>query len=187
MARGVSKDFIDLLFDDALSARRRIIVSAIVLAVLAALGTVMWLPWGLAVHVAAAGVGFGVGWLVAAKRVDTYEASLRSHWNEWMRLAPACDTVADVGRKVAGRRIANRAYTVAAILTLLWVAELIALALYFMDTSSVLLSAVVIGANGAVVGALLGHQIRLMTWTRTFARSLAEMMQDGELAVWGSR
>lgn len=187
MARGVSKDFIDLLFDDALSARGRIIVSAIVLAVLAALGTIMWLPWGLGVHIAATGLGFGLGWLLAAKRVDVHEASLRSHWNEWMRLAPACDTVADVGHKVAGQRIANRAYAIAAILTLLWVAELIALALYFTDTASAVLSAIVISANGLVAGALLGHQIRLMTWTRTFARSLAEMMRDGELAVWGSR
>lgn len=187
MARGVSKDFIDLLFDDALSARGRIIVSGILVGVLAVLAALIWWPIGLGAHVVATGVGLGVGWLVAARKANGYEVSLRDKWNDWMRLAPACDTVADVGRKVAGRRIANRAFAIAGILTVLWVAELSVVALYFADTANLALRATVIGANGAFAGLLLGHQLRLMTWTRTFARSLAEMMQDGELAVWGSR
>ena len=187
MARGVSKDFIDLLFDDASSARGRIIVSSILLGILAVAGTMVWLPWGLGVHLAAAGIGIGIGWAIAASKVGGYEASLRDDWNDWMRLAPACDTVADVGRKIAGRRIANRAYAIAGILTFLWVAELSVLALWFADTESAVFSSIVVAANGAFAGALLGHQLRLMTWTRTFARSLAEMMRDGELAVWGSR
>ncbi|MGB1586200.1 MAG: hypothetical protein ACPHID_04050 [Thermoplasmatota archaeon] len=187
MARGVSKDFINLLFDDALSARGRIIVGAVLLVILTALAALLWMPWGIAGHLVAAGAGLGLGWAVAAGKVGRYEHSLRDQWNDWMRLAPACDTVADVGRKVAGRRIANRAYVIAGVLTVLWVSELLLVALWFNDTSSLWLSASVIAANGLFAGALLGHQMRLMTWTKTFANSLAEMMRDGEIGVWGSQ
>lgn len=185
MARGVSKDFINLLFDDALSARGRLIVGAVVLVLLAGLAALLWWPLGIAAHLVAATAGVGLGWFIAAGKVGRYEHSLRDQWNDWMRLAPACDTVADVGRKVAGRRIANRAYTIAAVLTVLWVAELILVALWFNDTTNTLLSAGVIAANGVFAGLLLGHQLRLMTWTKAFANSLAEMMRDGEIGVWG--
>ncbi len=186
MARGVSKDFINLLFDDANSSRSRVIVSAVILAVLTGLAAYLWLPWGLAVHGGAVLVGLGMGWLIGNGAVGRFEGSIRGEWNKWMQLSPACDTVSEVGRKVKGRRAANRAYVIAAVLTLLWAAELLMVAFAF-DGQTGWPIAVAIGANGVFAGALLGHQLRLMTWTKGFATSLAEMVRDGELGVWGVR
>ena len=187
MARGVSKDFINLLFDDALSSRTRIIVASVLLAVLLALGLVAWFPWGGAVHVGASAVGFLLGWWFAAGAVGRYEASIRGEWNRWMELAPACDTVSEVGRKVKGRRAAARAYVVAAVLTALWALEVVLLFLAFDNADTAWFAAIVIAANGVFAGVLLGHQVRVMTWTKGFATSLAEMVRDGELGVWGVR
>jgi hypothetical protein len=187
VARGVSKDFINLLFDDTMSARGRVIVASILLGALLGIATWLWWPIGAAVHIGAALIGFLGGWLIAAGSAGRYETSLRDQWNEWMRVAPACDTVADAGRKVAGKRVASRAYLIAAVLTLLWATELTLVALAFNGSKDVIMQATIIAANGIFAGGLLGHQVRLMTWTRAFARSLAEMMRDGEIGVWGVR
>jgi hypothetical protein len=187
VATGVSRDFIQLLYDDALTARRRAIIATVLLLVLLGIGTWLWLPWGAAVHVGAVLAGGLVGWGLAAATAGRYELSLRGEWASWMRLAPACDNVQELARKVRGQRAAGRAYAVAAVLTLLWGLEVVLMGLAFSDGAEWLFVAPVVAANGAFAAGLLGHQLRLRSWSRQLAASLAEMVRDGEIAVWGVR
>lgn len=187
MARGVSKDFINLLFDDATTSRQRIIIVAVIHAALLGLAAWLWWPLGLAVHVGAAALGAGLGWFIGAAAIGRFEDSLRDDWNRWMQLSSACDTVWDLGRKVHGVRGAGRPYLIAGALTLLWALELVMVFLAIEHSGDTLVVASVIAANGLFAGALLGQQIRINRWTKGFATSLAEMVRDGELGVWGVR
>jgi len=186
VARGVSKDFIELLKADALAARTRVIVSIVLLVGFLGLGMWLWWPWGAAVHIGGAALGFALGWFLANGSVGGYERSLRGAWNRWMDLSPNCDTVSELGRRVHRRHTANRAYVVAAALTLFWALEVLLVVLAFTeDAAQAYLSGPVIGANAAMAALLLGHQVRFMAWTREFGRSLAEMVSEGEIGVWG--
>lgn len=192
MAQGVSKTFIDLLFHDADASRSRVIISIVILVLLAGLALWLWWPeyWGVVVHVAGAGIGFLIGWLVAGRTASRYEAGLRTHWDRWMQLSEACDTVAELGRKVERKSSANRAYMLAAALTLLWAIELLLIVVAVQGQSEAdpwIWYAPVIGANGLLAAYLLGHQAKFASWTRSFAKSLAEMVRDGEIGVWGMR
>ncbi len=184
--RGVGKDFLQLLDGEQSVDRMRLIVMAIVGLVLLAPAFFLWPPMGLVVHLAAWLVGMGLGWLIAARTSRGYEASLRGRWNTWMKLAPACDSVPELARKVRGRRATFQVAWIAAGLTLLWVLEIGLLVLAFMDLGSPAFSAPVIIANGLLVGVVAGHSMQLLTWTRAFHRSLDEMMRDGEIGVWGA-
>lgn len=186
MARGVAREFLGLLQGDARHARSRAILLTVLAVLLFAPALFLWMPWGAAVHLGATLVGLGVGWWVGLRAVDGYESSLRGTWNRWMTLAPACETVPELHRKVRGRSTHNRTMVLAALLTLLWGLEITLLVVAFAGEKAPLFSAPAIAANGLLVGTLLGHRLRVRSWTYTFHRSLDEMVRDGELGVWGT-
>lgn len=186
MVRGVAREFLGLLQGDARHARSRAVMLAVFGLLLFAPALLLWMPWGAAVHVAAVLLGLGLGWWTGLRAVDGYESSLRGTWNQWMKLAPACETVAELHSKARGRSTHNRSMRLAALLTLLWGSELILLVVALADRAAPVFAAPVIALNGVLVGALLGHHLQLRTWNDTFRRDLDEMVRDGELGVWGS-
>lgn len=186
MARGVAREFLGLLQGDARHARGRVVLLAVFALVLVAPAMLLWTWWGVGVHLVAVLLGTGLGWWTGLRAVDGYESSLRGTWNRWMSLAPACETVAELHRKARGRSAHNRLLLSAALLTLLWGAELILLVVALAGETAPTFAAPVIALNGVLVGALLGHHLHLRTWTDTFRRDLDEMVRDGELGVWGS-
>lgn len=187
MARGVAREFLGLLQGDARHARSRTVLVAVFGLLLFAPATLLWMPWGAGAHLAAMLVGLALGWWSGLRAVDGYESSLRGTWNRWMTLAPACETVAELHRKARGRSTHNRSMLSAALLTLLWGAELILLVVALAGGERApAFSIPVIALNGLLVGGLMGHHMRLRTWTDTFRRDLDEMVRDGELGVWGS-
>ncbi len=186
MARGVAREFLGLLQGDSRHARSRAVLLTVFAALLLAPAILLWMPWGIGVHVAAVLLGIGLGWWSGLRAVDGYESSLRGMWNHWMKLAPACETVPELHRKVRGRSSHNRSMALAALLTLLWGLEVILVVVAFGGERDPMFSIPIISVNGLLVGALLGHHLQVRTWTRTFHRSLDEMVRDGELGVWGS-
>ncbi len=143
-------------------------------------------PWqGVVVHFGAAVLGLLVGHLWAAGKARRYEASLRGTWAQWMRFAVSCETVAEVHRKVEGRSGRNRVYLAAAGLTFLWALEVALLFLAFQDTAEAAFALPVLALNGLLSGALAGHALRMASWTRTFRASMAELVESGEVGVWG--
>lgn len=186
MPRGVGKDFLLLLQGEHDAARARLLVFLALGLLLLVPAWFLWQPLGPAVHVAGWLVGLGVGALAGMRTSRTYEDSLRGTWNRWMRLAPACETVPELARKVRGRSGVWRTAWVASGLTILWCVELLLLALAFVDVHSAAYAVPVIATNGLLVGVVSGHHIRLLTWTRSFRRSLDEMVRAGEIGVWGA-
>ncbi len=146
----------------------------------------IWAPLGPALHGALFLVGLGVGAIVAWRTSRGYEDSMRGRWNQWMRLAPACENVPELARKVRGASTTLRVAWIAALLTLLWATELGLIVLAFVDAGSAAFSIPVIAANAIFVGILAGYQLRILTWTKTFRRSLDEMVGAGEIGVWGA-
>ncbi len=186
MPRGVAKDFIQLLNGAQRVGRMRVITLGVLALVLFVPAWFLWAPLGAIVHGGVLLAGIGLGALLGWRTCRGYEDSMRGTWNQWMRLAPACENVPELARKVRGASTTFRVAWIAALLTLLWAAELGLLVLAFMDTSSAAFSIPAIAANGLFVGALLGYHIRILGWTRTFRHSLDDMVRAGEIGVWGA-
>ncbi|MGB0652005.1 MAG: hypothetical protein ACPGQL_02295 [Thermoplasmatota archaeon] len=188
MARGVASNFLQILDGDARAAHRRIIILAVLLPVLAAPAYLLGDLVALGAHAVVGLLALPVGYLAGRSRyVGTFEASLKQTWNRWMRFAVSCETVPEVYRKVTGRSGRNLPYLYAALLTLLWAAEIVLLVVALAGSGAGLdLAALpVVIANAAVAGGLLGYQVKARNWCRTFVASVKEMMDDGELGVWG--
>ncbi len=186
MPRGVGKDFLQLLEGEQSIDRSRAIVMMVLGLILVVPAWFLWEPIGPVVHLLAMVIGIGIGWPVAMTISRRYEDSLRGRWNTWMKLAPACESVPELARKVRGRRGGFRVAWLAAGLTFLWAAEIGLLVLAFVDLGAPAFSAPVIIANALLVGIMIGMNLHLLTWTRSFHRSLDEMMRDGEIGVWGA-
>lgn len=186
VARGVGKDFLQLLQGEMRSGKARITTLLTIGAILAIPAWLIWPIYGAIVHFGALFVGIGVGMLWGNATSRSYEDSLRGTWNRWMQLAPACDNVPELARKVRGRSNGFRNAWIAAGLTLAWSSELLLVILAFVDFSSVAFGLPVLIANGLVAGLFTGYQVRLLSWTRSFKAHLGEMVRDGELGVWGA-
>jgi peptidoglycan/LPS O-acetylase OafA/YrhL len=186
---GVGSHFLQILSADQRFARRRLIVSSALAVVL--FGAAYWiLPWeGLAFH--AGGLLFGVmaGYLIARTRSRDWETSVRQSWGEWMKLSVGCESVPDIHRRVEGRSLRNRAHLHAGALTALWALELILLALAFHETpdatAQALWSVPVLVANGLLMGGMAAYFAKLGRWTADFQKGISELVDSGEIGVWG--
>ncbi len=185
MAKGVANNFLHLLEGDLQASRRRIVVLTLVLAALAGPAWLLAGLYGLGVHAGVAAVSVVAGLLVGRRRyVSTYQASLKMSWNRWMRYATSCESIPEVYRKVTNRSHRNLPYVYAALLTILWVAE-IGLLLLALDGVGGAMALPVVAANALVVGLLFGFHLRGRSWYRSFSASLREMVREGEVGVWG--
>ncbi len=187
MPRGVGKDFMQLLEGEQRSTRARAITLLIVGVLLFIPAFLIWPPYaGVGVHAAAWVVGIGIGLILGARQATRYEDSLRGSWNRWMDLAPACDTIPELARKVRGARQTFQVAWIAAGLTLLWSMELLLVVMAFIDYNNGWFSLPILIINGGLAGLVAGQHVRLLSWTRSFHKSLQEMVQDGEVGVWGT-
>ncbi len=184
--RGVAKDFIQLLSGAQRMGRLRVVMLMVLAMVLFVPAWFLWAPLGAVVHGGVLLVGLGIGALLGWRTSRGYEDSMRGTWNQWMKLAPACENVPELARKVRGGSTTFRVAWLAALLTLLWATELGLLVLAFMDAGSAAFTIPVIAANALFVGILAGYQMRILTWTRSFRHSLDEMVRSGEIGVWGA-
>jgi hypothetical protein len=184
---GVASHFLDILAGDQKAGRRR--MSLWIVLAIALLAPAFYLDgWrGAAVHAGALVAGVLAGLLVARVRVRSYEDSIRGTWSQWMRYSVAAETVAEVFRKVRGRSGRNLPYLYASLLTLIWGAEglLLVLALVGQNGAGLLLALPFIAANGLMAGILLGFNSLLTNWFGSFRSTVREMVDDGELPLWG--
>lgn len=183
--KGVAKEFLSLLEGHQRLAVRQVAVLGAVAVLLLGPAYYMAPPWGLATSAAAVLVGAAAGLLWAQRRTRRYEDSLRGSWTAWMRNAVASDTVPELHRRVRGRRGAVLPYLWAAALTALWAVEVLLLVLALNDETAVAWAHAAAGANGLVVGLLLGNALRTWRWTRAFRDSLGDMLAAGEVGLWG--
>jgi len=184
----VASHFLNILAADQRSARTKVAVSAVLAVALFGLGYYLLPPWqGVAVTGAALLVGVLAGWLAARSRVRRYEESIRGTWTQWMRYAVAAESMPEVFRKVRGRSGRNLPVIYAAVLTVVWGAEvgLLVLALAGSQKADIAVAGPVVAFNGLLAGYLIGQFTVLGAWMRTFAASVTELVDSGEINVWG--
>ncbi|MHB8634692.1 MAG: hypothetical protein ACYDBQ_12160 [Thermoplasmatota archaeon] len=185
MATGVASHFLELLESDQRAAGRRLAVSAVAVALLLVPAFAL-LPWtGLVIHLVAAALGVALGMGVAARETRRWESSLRTAWQKWMRFAVACESVSQIARRVAGRTARNPSYVLAAGISVLWVVEMALLWIALEGSSSAALAIPVLLLNGLLAGALVGLFFRVQRWTAALRTSVGELVESGELSLWG--
>jgi len=187
VAAGVASQFLEILRGDQRGARKRVTVLAVVALLLCLPAWYLWQPWqGIAVHAGAVAVGIGAGLLVGRAMVQRYEASIRGTWTQWMRYAVAAESVAEIHRKVRGRRGRNLPYLYAGLLTFIWGVEATLLVLGLTTSASQpALAAPFIAATGLLTGGILGYNVVLHSWYGSFRSSVAELVDSGEIGLWG--
>jgi hypothetical protein len=170
---------------DQRACRRRTVVMALV-ALLLAVPAYFLYPWqGLLVHGVAVLVGLLAGQLYSRRRVAAYEVSLRGTWKSWMRYSVAAESFPELYRRVQGKGARNLPWLAAAGLTFLWALEVALLLLAFQDTDPSVWAFPVLALNGLVPAFLLVHYLHLRSWMRGFADSVSDLVDSGEIGVWG--
>lgn len=182
---GVGSHFVALLGADRQAAGRRALTMLVVAGLLTVPAYFLY-PWqGLLAHGVAVLAGLLAGNLWSRRRAARYEASLRGTWKSWMRWSVACESVADVHRRVTGRNSRNLPYWLAAGLTLLWALEVGLFLLAFQDTAATWVALPVVFLNGLLPGALVAYYASMRRWVRQLSDSVADLVAAGELGVWG--
>lgn len=182
---GVASHFLQVLEADVRLDQRRGLV-LLVAAVLLAVPAYLLYPWqGLLAHGVAVLVGLLAGQLWSRRRTREYEASLRGTWKSWMRHSVAAESLPELYLRVRGKAARNRPWLAAAGLTLLWAVEVLLLALAFQDTDPTAWAFPVIALNGLVPAFLAVHYLHLKGWTREFGASVRDLVDSGEIGVWG--
>ena len=186
MPPGVASHFLQILAGDQRSARGKVLLVAALALLWGAFAWLLGGGWGLLVHVGATLAGLALGVLAARSTVRRYEASIRGTWTQWMRFAVAAETVPEIHRKVRGRQGRNLPVVYAAVLMLIVGLEAILLIVAFLNGQrSLALAWPVITLNGVLLGGLLGYFWHTAAWYGTFRATVAEMVDAGEIGVWG--
>jgi hypothetical protein len=176
----------DLLGADRTAARRQATVMAVLAVLLAVPAYLLASPWqGPAVHVLAALFGVLLGLVAARRRAGAFEASLRAGWTQWMRFSVASDSVPEIHRRVSGRSSRNLPYRFAVALLVAWALELLLLVIALRGETSLATSLPVLAYNGLLAGTLFGYFLHRGRWTREFGESVKELVESGEIGLWG--
>lgn len=188
MARGVSKRFIRILEDEQRGARGRIAVLGILGVLLFAPAFLLAPPVGAMVHAAALILGFLVGLLWAWRTYSrTYQDGLVALWSQWMHAANGSQSLAECHRKVMGRSGRNLTWLYAILLALFWVGEVGLMVLALAGTAVPFAWGPVIAINAFVIGAVVAHSMRGARWSRQLQSAAQEMIDEGQIGVWGTQ
>ncbi len=183
----MASHFLNILAADRRSAASKVVVCTVLALGLFALAYLILPDWqGPSFHAGALLVGLVAGWLTGRARIRRYEASIRGTWTQWMRYAVAAESVAEIFRKVRGRSGRNLPVAYAAVLTIVWGSEVGLLVLGLSaGKHDVALAAPVIAFNGILAGFLIAFFVAMRAWMGTFAASVTELVESGEINVWG--
>lgn len=142
------------------------------------LGLVVWLAF------AALALGVVLGLLWGRHRTASYNESLRTSWNAWMRMASSCARIDEVARHVQNKRAHASLAGAATALVVVLNGALFA-ALWAEATWGLAFGAIVTGLNGLALGAIAGHAAWSWRWTGQFSKALDELISDGKVGLWG--
>lgn len=188
MPPGVASHFLQVLAGDQRSARGKVLLTAILAILFLGFAAYLGGAAGMGLHAGAVLAGILGGLLVARSTVRRYESSIRGTWTQWMRFAVAAETVPEIHRKVRGRQGRNLPFVYAGILTLFWGLEAGLLVLAFVKPdgqTSLALASPILLLNGLLLGGLLGYFLHVHRWYGAFRATVSEMVDSGEIGVWG--
>lgn len=191
MPHGVTVNFLELLEDER-GRRRRLLLALPLLA-----GAVLFLaeladlpPWGPKVQGTAAAlvVGFLVGLAWAWHRGRRREESIRARWDKWMQWSLSTTDLGELEARVeeprflVPRHLEGALWGVGALANVLLFVGLW-YAWPFIDAAAW----IVLLLDGLTLGALAATSAWDTRWTRRLRRALDELIQEGEVGVWGER
>lgn len=189
LGEGVTRNFLTLLEGDIHRSRRSLYqllaVSAAVIAVAAAsLHEALYVASG--VVLLALVLAHGLGYIYARRFIlESYEVSLRDHWNRWMRWSVTSRSVPECYARVHDR--ASRVPW--------WLAGVILGIVLFIHAAAALFALsgqwpleaglALLAADAVWVGFLLGRRWAERRWYESFLRSCNSLLRDGNLGLWG--
>ncbi|HLE47706.1 MAG TPA: hypothetical protein VI818_05360 [Candidatus Thermoplasmatota archaeon] len=186
---GVTKNFLTILEDDIRRSARAISRVLILVVLLAAAGLLAYftqLGWATllvgAAFLLAFGLGYAWGHFVNTYR---YQASIREHWNRWMRFSISCVTVRECYRKVHGKRTTNSLFWATMVLSLLLITHGVVLGLAANGGANPWYAMVLFIADAGLLGIIAGIRWRERRWYREFLTSVNELLKEGTIGVWG--
>lgn len=189
MPQGVHRNVLTIL-DREVRARATRLVLAVVLA-----GLAVFLaeladrpPWGPDVErtllLLAVGLVAGLAW--AWWRWNGTGDSIRDRWGKWMQWAPSSERLQELRAKAEGRSIRltgpvqGTLWGLAVVLNVL-----LFVGLWYAWPGVDLLALAVLSLDGLALGVLAADAAWGLQWTWRFRSALAEMVEEGELGVWG--
>src|SRR5581483_1609035 len=186
---GVTRNFLTILEGDLKRSLRSVLQ---ILGVTALFGLIAWLSflnapsYAFAVLAAALVLGFGVSAVLTRYYFfESYEVSLRDHWNRWMRWSVSCKTVRECYAKVHDQRIGWGWWAAAALTTGLLITHLVFWALALNEESNPLNLLPLYTVDTVFLGGFLARRIMERRWYRKFLASCNDLLRDGNLGLWG--
>jgi hypothetical protein len=190
MARGISENFLRVARREQRLATRSALLAAALAFPAAFLAELADEPgygpiWGLFLMACVAGLALGM--VLARRRVEHYEADLRVQWNHWMRAATNAARISDIDRRSHDKDPLPQALPGGLALGLLALNLLLFALLWVGHPLALTLAMLVILADGLLLGAMAAASALLGRWAREFVRTAEDMVQKGEVAMWGER
>jgi hypothetical protein len=148
-------------------------------------------PWGPNVDLAFASLAVGavLGLAVSWWRYRRREESLRQRWRKWMQWSQSAARLGEVEARVEEGRLPKPGGTLRAAL---WAGAVLVngaafTGLWYGWPGVDAPVGVVVFADGLVVGLLAGDAAWGLQWAYRLRRTVREMIDEGELGVWGER
>jgi hypothetical protein len=190
MARGVSENFLRIARREQRLGRRAALAALLLAPLAAFLADLADDPaygpvWGLFLGTLLGGLCLGL-WLTQ-RRIAHYEDGLRLQWNHWMRHAANASRLTDVERKVQERDPPPALLAQAGALGLALLNALLFALLWVASPAAQPLAWLTIALDGLVLGALVTSSALLVRWAKDFVLAAEDLVQKGEVAMWGER
>jgi hypothetical protein len=186
---GVTKNFLTILEAETRRSRRTIVKVLILSTIVALIGLLaLQSHWWLGVSIlggtflVAGAAGVAWGHFVNTYR---YQASIREHWNRWMRFSVSCVSVRECYKKVHGRAPGLGVLTTGFLIALLLVAHLVLGILSLNEGRPLWQPLGLLCLDAALLGSVAGIRWRERQWYREFLKSVNELLQEGAIGVWG--
>lgn len=187
MAKGVSRDFIDLLARQRDLSKRRLkqvpvlVVLGYVVAELAdlpALGVHVW------TYLAVLAVAGPLCYLGARHLYAGYGEELKADWSAWMAAAPGADSVVEARDRALGEPgLLASIPTAAGLLVFANVASL--LLLWFEAKPAPYVSFATVVLDAAAIAALAAWHLKSLFWSQAVDQAVHELWRDGEIGIYG--
>lgn len=186
---GVTKNFLAILEHEVSRTAKSLLRVLIVIGLLSllaffALHSFPYYGFASFLGLLAASIALGVAW-AKFLTLESYEVSIRDHWNRWMRYSVSCRTVRECYAKVHNRDPGPSWWVGGLLLTLLILAHAV-LGLLALNEAAGLQETLPIFALDAIfLGFMAGKRYLERQWYQKFLHSVNEMLRDGAIGLWG--
>lgn len=186
---GVTRNFLQILEGDLQRtakalARIAVLTGLVALVAYFALHRNLWVGIGSFLGALLLSAALGLAWaqFVSLRR---YEASIRDHWNRWMRFSVSCVSVRECYAKVHSKPPQPSWWVGGLLLAGLFLAHVVLGVLALNESASFRQTFALFGFDALLLGFFAGVRVLERVWYQRFLKSVNEMLQDGSIGIWG--